>query len=545
MFISVVFNTEYFDIASRTRWYLKNLLHCKDNGWILITHEYMRNNWEQLQKEVTPSLFQSWEMRPFTPEELKDVEQYFIPDELFEQLEEQYGSRTEMLVQLSTNKNDLLENCLQQILDSIKVKHPKDTIQGMFHCMGAWRSTCDVCEENNIQIIPYFFSAIRKPHGYRQTLDYANLHEALHSTNECKQRYEKYKVEDEQLPVFSHRELIAIFGKERTLPLIPLMNAQPKFEMGICTECFSIIPQFFIHDKTTDDDLRYESEKLYEKSQISVRNHSLQVDFMQLDRSTTHNDPAAWILSCKRLAASRSQIMLKVLLWGRTAIQKADTMGFSFMCEKDFASTSKVNLQALNYYLFAYLIPNDLMFSDGYWQWRMTSPSETEIYQRHLDFLIRELHLPQSLLTEKDEPTRFKSILQSRGCDENLIDILVKDQHDFDIDYNTASSRIVVNGKSYWRLNKLEKGVRHFQLELNETTDAIEFYPLDDVAGCAKLVSVKVNGQLLDITQYEDFKFMPKIKGHYSLPILGKGNKLNIDIEWDYMPNEDFLNAHS
>ena len=87
MFISIVLNAEYMDIASRTKWYLKNLLHCKQNGWILITHEYMRIHFDELQKEVTKSLFDSWEMEPFELQDLNDVEQYFVPDELFDDLE--------------------------------------------------------------------------------------------------------------------------------------------------------------------------------------------------------------------------------------------------------------------------------------------------------------------------------------------------------------------------------------------------------------------------------------------------------------------------
>lgn len=545
MFISVVLNTEYMDIASRTRWYLKNLLHCKDNGWILITHEYMRSHWEQLQKEVTPSLFSSWEMRPFTAEEVRDVEQYFIPDELFEQLERQYGSRTEMLWQLSTDGNEQLESCLQDIVETIKIKHSNERIEGIFHTLEAWQPLRNVCQRNNCKLIPYSFSAFRKPHGYRQTLYHANVNTHLHTSEEAECRYKRYISEQTSLPVFSHRELIAILGKERTLPLIPLMNAEPSFEMGICTECFSVIPQFFVHDKTTDDDVRFECEKIFDKSQITVRNHSLQVDYMQLDRSTVHNDPAAWMLSCRRLAAARSQIMLKVLLWNRTAIVKADTLGFSFMCEKDYSSKKRVDIKVLNYYMFGYLIPSDLMYSGEYWQWRMTNPSETEIYKRHLSFYIEKLNLPKSILTEQDEPTRFKSLLQSRGCDEELINILLEDKHDFEIDYNTASSRIVVNGKSYWRLNKIENGVRHFHIELNESADNIDFYPLDDVAGCARLVSVFVNGNPVDVSNLTDFRYMPKVSGHYSLPFPPTADKTIIDIAWDYQSNNDFLQAYS
>lgn len=545
MFISIILNTEYMDIASRSKLYLKNLLHCKENGWILITHEYMRKHWEQLQEEITPSLFASWEMKPFTAEDVRDVEQYFIPDNLFEKIEQQAGSRTEMLFQLSSSSNDVLEKTLQSVIAKIYSKHPNEKIDGVLYSLETWEPVRRVCVNNMIPLIPYSFSSIRKPHGYQQTLYHANINTYLHTSKEAECRYNHYVAASIFEPIFSHRELIAILGKERTLPLIPLMNAEPKYEMGICTECFSITPQFFIHDKTTDDDIRFECEKLYDKSQIVVRNHSLQVDYMQLDRSLVHNDPAAWILSCRRLTAARSQIGLKILLWGRTAVIKPDTLGFSFMCEKDYTSTRKVDLRALNFYLFCYLVPNDLMFSGEYWQWRMTNPTETEIYKRHLDFYIEKLNLPESILTEQDEPTRFKSLLQSRGCDEELINSLLEDKHDFNIDYNTASSRIVINGKSYWRLNKIENGVRHFHIELNESADTIDFYPLDDVAGCARIVSVSVNGKTIDISNLTDFRYMPKVSGHYSLPISPTAGKTIIDIAWDYQSNNEFLQAHS
>lgn len=534
------------DIASRSKWYLKNLFHCKENGWILITHEYMRTHWQQLQEEITPSLFTSWEMQPFAAEDVRDVEQYFIPDNLFDTIEKQCGSRTEMLYQLSSTSNVLIEEVFQNIINEIQFKHPNEKIDGIFHCLEAWQFLRDISQKHNIPLISYSFSAIRKPHGYRQTLYHTNVKTCLNSTEESLERYNRYCAEeDKTIPVFSNRELLAMFGKERTLPLIQLINHQPHYEMGICTECFSVIPQFFMHNKTTDDDVRFECEKLYDKSQIVVRNHSLQVDYMQLNRDTVHNDPAAWILSCRRLTAARSQIGLKILLWGRTAVIKPDTLGFSFMCEKNYTSTRKVDLRALNFYLFCYLVPNDLMFSGEYWQWRMTNPTETEIYKHHLDLYIEKLNLPESILTEQDEPTRFKSLLQSRGCDEELINILLEDNPDFNIDYNTASSRIVINGKSYWRLNKIENGVRHFHIELNESADTIDFYPLDDVAGCARIVSVSVNDKPMDVSNFADFKYMPKVSGHYTIPFPLTAGKTIIDIAWDYQSNNEFLLAHS
>ena len=538
MFISVVLNTEYMDIASRSKWYLKNLLHCKDNGWILITHEYMQKHWEQLQEEVTPSLFQSWEMHPFTIDEVEDVEQYFIPDELFEKKEKQAGSRTEFLFEMTRGGNHELETVFQGILDAIKKSHPNEPIDGIFHCLEGSESLRNVVKANGIPIISYVFSALRKPHGYRQTLYSANF-DRLYCGDECENRWYKFQSEDQHLSLLSNRELIAIFGKDRTLPLINIMDAVPKYEINVCGEGFDILPHIFSRAEYCDEDIYYECAKFYKRSQMRNRQHPIHLDALQISRDEVHNDPAAWILSSKRMVATCSQMILKAALWNRIPVMPKNTLPFSFMCSKDVTSEDKMPLDFLNYYLFCYLIPNDLMFSGEYWQWRITNPTETEIYKRHLDFYIEKLNLPESILTEQDEPTRFKSLLQSRGCDEELINILLEDKHDFEIDYNTASSRIVVNGKSYWRLNKIENGVRHFHIELADSTECIEFYPLDDFAGYAKLLNVRVNGEPVDISAISAYKFMPKVSGHYVIPI-NCNNKLSVDIEWTYLSMKDY-----
>ena len=99
--------------------------------------------------------------------------------------------------------------------------------------------------------------------------------------------------------------------------------------------------------------------------------------------------------------------------------------------------------------------------------------------------------------------------------------------------------------KSHWRLNKIENGVCHFHIELNESADTIDFYPLDDVAGCARIVSVSVNDKPMDVSNFADFKYMPKVSGHYTLPFPQAADKTIIDIAWDYQSNNDFLQAHS
>ncbi len=539
------------DIASRSKWYLKCLLHCKQNGWILITHEYMKTHIDELQKEITPSLFEAWELQPFTYEDVKDVEQYYIPDSLFEELEKTYGSRSEMLFAINNNDDVKLHHCLDVIVDDIKKKHADEKVEGIFNVLESFESIRLMAKSLNAPLINYSFSAIRKPHGYRQTLYHANK-EQLWNSPECETRWKIFESEGKNgLPVFTNREMIAILGKTHTLPLIQLMNSQPKYEMGICCECYSLLPQVFSRYKYTDDDIFYECKKLYTKDKIKVRSHSLHLDDIQVDRTVVHNDPASYILSCERLTAVQSQIILKVLLWNRVGVMKKDTLAFSFLCNKEYDSLSKANLLGLNYYFFGYLIPSDLMFSDEYWKWRLTNPSEVEIYQRHLDFLFNALGLDKEKVLSLQGKDRFKYLLEARGCDKQLIGNLMSDETVNNINWDVASSQFDVETldgkKTYWRIdteNEDSSLTSKLSVDVDGAT-SVRFYPLYDVAGIAKLNSVKVNGENVPIdTKMTKYQYMPKGKGCFVMSELNiQENHLDIEVNWEYMKINDYLNS--
>ena len=545
MFVTIVLNIEYMDVSSRSKFYLKNLLHSKENGWIMITHEYMRNHILDLQKEIAPSLFSSWEMNPFTMEEVQDVEQYYIPDKIFTDLESKYGSRTEFLMNASKESIEPFETCISGILDEICKKHPGEKIEGVFHALEGFYSLRKVCKERNIPLIPYVFSAIRKPHGYMQTLYSANTECVLYSSEECKKRYNKFLSEKPDIYVLSNKEILTLLGKERNLCLLPLMDKEAPNDMLLCGEGFLMIPHIFSSFHYTDDDIDYEISGLYPPERIKSRQHPMRLDSFRVDRTGIRNDPASIILSCKRATAVCSQIMLKIMLWNRTAIMKKNSLPFSFMLPKQFDSLEKADLLFLNFYIFTYLIPSDLMFSGEYWKWRMTNPSETEIYWKHIDFLFKVLGVDNEKVKSLNENERFKYLLEARGCDSQLIDELLNEKSDYNINWDAVSSQfdVVSNDglKSYWRIDEMKKDgslVSKLIVDSKNVKDVL-FYPLYDVAGYTKLDDVRVNGSSVELNStMTSFQYMPKNKGCYVLPISNvKGELLEVECCWEYKKN--------
>ena len=531
-------------------WYLKNLQHCKENGWILITHEFLIRNFKEMQDSISDRFIEQFEMQRLSSEELNDLEQYYVPDEIFDSIESAAGGRTNALFELSTKPNRKLEESLRRIFVKIKERHPNEKIEGIFHCLEGYESLCRIARENSCPLINYSFSAFRKVHGYRQTLYFANIYDRFWSGNECKNRYHRFIEENRSsFPVLTNKELIALIGKEHTLPLIQLINSKPKYEMGVCCECYSILPQVFINSKYTDDDIFFECKRLYGSENLKVRSHAAHLNDIQIDRSEVHNDPVSTILSCKRVTAVQSQILLKSLLWGRTTITKTNSLGFSYLCDNDYQSDRIAEIQGLNYYIFGYLIPSDLMFSDQYWKWRLTNPYETEIYSLHQNTLLRTLGIDQIKLFSLSGEERLRYILDTRGCDDQLINDIVSDKIIDNINWDVASSQfdvITESGcKSFWRINTVkENGILSSKLVVNlKDVKAIKFYPLYDVAGFARLVKVIINTH--DIILDKDmtsFKFLPKNNGFYFFDVEDQDKtRLDIECKWEYKKINEFL----
>lgn len=550
MFISIVLRTEYSPYSYRANFYLQALNACINNRWILITNEYMKYHHQEMQDGIAERFLKEFNIRTITPSEFDSIEQYYIPDKLFEDKEIEYKSRTKVLSFFAKESYPELEICIEDIIQKIRENHPGETIEGVLHCAEAFQPIRNAFNKQGIPVIPYLFSSIKQPHGYRETLYYANTNGFLYSATESEARFKKFIAEDSKFPVFSHRELIALIGKQRSLPLIQLIHHAPYYEMGLCGECNAIIPAYYDYNPYTDDDMVSECKELYKPQQMVFRPHAFYLDQIMMSRDELHNDPAAFILGSKRVAASRSWIILKSLLWGRPSIMKMNTCAFSFMCERDYRSTNTVDLKALNHFIFCYLVPEEYMFSDDYWKWRMSKPSETAIYKKHLDFYMKKLNLPEDILNESSEEIRLKAILVSRGCDAEVLSDVMTDEQDYDIDYYVASSRFEILGNPHWRLNKKKDNgqlVCRIMVTSEEAASGVDFFPLDDVAGFARIESIIINGKKKDILQdVYSFKFMPKVRGHYHLDLdANSKNPITLEIVWEYRKVFDMLNSEN
>lgn len=544
MFVSIILDTDYYGMGGRDKWYLKNLSHAKENNCIVITHEHLKKHYKKYRNACAERFYKEFEMRQLSDAEYEEISKGFVEDSVFEELESEFVSRSEMLMYLFQNRYTTLENALIKIIDSERKKKQDEKVEAIFNCIDCFASISYLGEYYDCPVIPYSFSAIRKMHGYRQTLYWAGLEGTIRSSSEAKRRYKAY-IEGTQIPlVFSRRELLAIFGKEKNLPLLRLLNAEPEHEIGICKTPNSIYPYDYIRFKYTDTDLYYEVNNVLRTKDIIIRDHP-NIPWNGTDQGTRkehqRNDPISFILSCKRVTSVDSQILLKALLWNRTVIVKGEECSFAFLCEKDFQSEEKADIKALNYYIFAYLIPAELMFDRGYWQWRLNEkPSEYDIYMKHLDYYIEYFGYNKNILFNLNEKQRFTYLLKSRNCNEILIEELLRDETPKDINYDVMYSKLSLNvslkqQQEFYCINQYRNGrvFSLFQVECEESTESMFFFPFVDVGGFANIVKVSVDDQDNEFDcrmEYYSKSDGKKAISGIQIPV----GRHTLSVEWEY-----------
>ena len=161
MFVYILLDTEYMGCEARIKWYLKILYQCSKNGWGVVTHNTLNECYEQLVKTVDQRFYDEFEMNLLSLEEYVRVPKYFIDDSLFKKLEIKCGSRSRTLKYLYEENFIDLYHELTKSFDYFLQYSKSDKIQGVFNSLEPFCSTRLICEQKNIPLYSYTFSAIR------------------------------------------------------------------------------------------------------------------------------------------------------------------------------------------------------------------------------------------------------------------------------------------------------------------------------------------------------------------------------------------------
>ncbi|MBK5274129.1 MAG: hypothetical protein JJE30_03635 [Desulfuromonadales bacterium] len=288
---------------------------------------------------------------------------------------------------LITERHEGLEKAIETHLADIIRQHPVEAILTWCNC----RSLSVVAEKYGIPVIHNEQGPTRSPH-YTQTayLDFSgvNGHTEAHS------RFLRFKaeVEGRSVQILSKKELLYLFVQEHYLPELISEGTSRPFDMGLALQIEDDSNVIAYGKGYNNFELIHSARKLYNRDAILIRRHPRGHLEYKENLGVIDDSPNvfAFFKKCRRIATVNSSVGLEALLFDMPTFILGDSP-FSFMTNNRLDSVADgldINdqLLALNFILFGYLIPYELLFNVDYYRWRLAERSEIEIFQYHQNY---------------------------------------------------------------------------------------------------------------------------------------------------------------
>ena len=204
----------------------------------------------------------------------------------------------------------------------------------------------------------------------------------------------------DNIPILSRREILSLFVSSDYLKSVFHYDSFSPFEIGISPG----LKKDFFFDLYSNESIQVTFKKIkrfFNDSSVLVRFHpgyqwNLNNYSFTIDDS---KNSIEWILKCKRVVTSVSNVGFEAMLLGRTAYILSDYMPYSFMTTNhlNYVDDSIVDIRFINFMVFVFFVPISLATDSQYILWRNTNPSILEIYWKHMKTIKKELDIKEKL----------------------------------------------------------------------------------------------------------------------------------------------------
>lgn len=365
------------------------------------------------EKKHRDPYYEKHQYRVLNTEEADSVQKYFIPEAVFDKLIEEKGSRFSAQVFLLKHRYEPLEEIIEQYVQEIEAT---EKIEAIINWAAHTESVRYVAEKHGIPVITNEYS-LRAP-NYR-TMCYLKMKD-LHEATETAERYQNFLKESPRLDFefLNNEELLALFLDNSVIDYLRLFRATPKYEIGVAG-LHPLITTLFAKTTFTDLELVQNVRANYSEKDILFRKHPGEEPYQAtygFKNQDTRKTPIPFILESKRIAAQGSNIIFEAMLWGRPVYSREGSSFIDF-CEKDFSNTDNFIVaddSFLDFIMFSFFVPLEKAFDTEYLRWRLTNPSELEIFNYHLEIYLAEKGISPEIL-KLPKKKRLKALMRKRG----------------------------------------------------------------------------------------------------------------------------------
>lgn len=293
---------------------------------------------------------------------------------------------------LKLDRDLQLEEYFKELIQEISQKNEVEAIL----LWNDFPSVEKIAEELNIPVIHNELGPFREP-VYRMT-GYFDF-KGLHLKSEFRDRLEKFSKEINDLP----QDLI--WQSEDLLKLLVM----PNFLENIEREC-EITPLYDIGVALQAEDPRVNRrgltnhlflQKIYKTFGKNVkllsRLHPEDLtSYSEEELGVKDNSDFAYkfICNCRQIMTLNSNVAIEALLYNKSIyFEEFHQVDFFNSNKKQSLDCDTPKEVALNFLIFCYLVPYELIYDLKYYRWRLNKPTEREIFDYHQQFYTKKFIL--------------------------------------------------------------------------------------------------------------------------------------------------------
>lgn len=332
-----------------------------------------------------------------TDEDLEKIVPYIITNEFQEKLIEKYGSVNDAHLELMKNRDDEFEELLSGFFEEMSQKEKVECVI----TLTSFPSLYHIANKYGAKVLNLELGAFRSP----TYLDTGYMDEqVILGNNSLEKRYLNFckEMELSDCPIFTRQELLAIMLRPNYLKYLFRINDNPTHKLGLALGTATWFP-FCKNSAMNDEELIYHAQKNYRLGEMLIRRHpgdfaGAMYPSVDYARDTSLNT-LEFILRCKKVATLGSNLVIEAMLFGRDVVVYQKSAGYYAAAHK-VTEDYKPSIELLNFLIFGYMVPFDFLTDVNYIRWRLSNPSEMDIYMKHLEWYLtqKNIHL-NSILT--------------------------------------------------------------------------------------------------------------------------------------------------
>lgn len=252
-----------------------------------------------------------------------------------------------------------------------------------FLCLGAPRFVTDAGKKLGIDVIHYEWGPLRIP-NYRKTA-YFDLKGSV-CDGEMVSRYDAFQKIKDEVPIFTKKEILAFFLNDEQLDKLK-RNEPPRYRAGM-TLGYSVPNAYSFANQITAAEALTKLHEYFSDEEIIARYHPGDPMHSELyGPRRVDGNLIDFIQDSERIICISSNIAYEAMLWDRPAYDLGETQYGRYANHELKGLPDRIaSDDFLSFIAFGYIIPFEMLKNVEYIRWRLSRPSEKEIYLYHLKY---------------------------------------------------------------------------------------------------------------------------------------------------------------